>query len=195
MYQVTLDTNCLLDLEKGGERADAVGDLVARHHAGSIALRIPAIAASERQRSGTELQNFSEFTDWLARLGLGPIPLILPMLYFDVGFWDHCLWSDQEMQVLERKIHDILHPEIELEYQTYCKARGIDPIAKPLDGKWRNVKCDVQVMWSHVHHRGKTLVTNDENFLKATKLPRLLALGAGAIVRTIDAPAQLDRVV
>jgi len=47
----------------------------------------------------------------------------------------------------------------------------------------------------HIRHRGKALVTNDENFLKAAKLPRLFALGARAIVRTIDAPAHLDRVV
>ena len=68
----------------------------------------------------------------------------------------------------------------------------MDPGANPPERKWRNAKCDVQVMWSRIHHAGDTLVTNDANFVNATKLPRLVALEAGAVVRTCDAAAHLD---
>lgn len=192
MRRVTLDTNCLLDLEASSERAPAVRELVARHEAGRIELRVPAVAASERQRGGSYLENFSQFTERLARLGLRSVPIIQPMLYWGIAFWGHSLYADDAKVDLERRIHDILHTEIEFEYAAYCRQRAIDPEAKPSDSKWRNAKCDVQVMWSHIYHGGHVLVTNDENFLKATKLPRLVAVGAGAIVRTADAPAHLD---
>lgn len=192
MHQVTLDTNCLLDLEESNERAAAVRELVVLHETRRIDLRIPAITASERQRGGTYFGSFSDFVDRLGRLGLGSIPLILPMFYFGVAFWGRALYAGKDMLDLERKIHSILHPEVKFDYASYCIARGIDPDAKPLDRKWRNAKCDVQVMWSHIYHGGKTLVTNDENFVKATKLPRLVALGAGAVARTSDAAAHLD---
>ena len=38
-------------------------------------------------------------------------------------------------------------------------------------------------MWCHLHYKNDIFVTSDGNFHKATKLPRLLALGAGQIVR------------
>lgn len=186
MQRITLDTNCLVDLEEGNDRAAAVRDLVCRHERGRIQLRIPAIAASERQQGGTYLENFSDFAERLARLGLGSIPLVPPMLYLGMAFLGHALLPGGKMIELERDIHSILHPEIEFEYRRFCETRAIDPEVKPLGRKWLNAKCDVQ---------GNTLVTNDENFLKASKLPRLIGLSAGAVVRTADAPAHLDRLV
>jgi hypothetical protein len=195
MHKVTLDTNCLIDLEAGNERATAVRDLIARHENKRIELRIPAIAASERQQGGTYFENFSEFTTRLGSLGLAGIPILPPMLYLGVAFLGQALLVGGLMGDLEREIHTILHPEMIFDYIGYCASRGIDPNAKPLDRKWLNAKCDVQIVWSHTYHGGETLVTNDENFLKSTKLPRLIALGAGAIVRTAEAPAHLDKVL
>jgi hypothetical protein len=193
MHRVTLDTNCLIDLEQENERSETVRDLIARHARSSIELRIPAIAASERQQGGTYFQNFSEFTARLERLGLNGIPILPPMLYLGVAFLGQALLAGEPMIDLERQIHEILHPEIVFDYIGYCASRGIDPNAKPLDRKWLNAKCDVQIVWSHIHHGGGTLVTNDENFIKSTKLPRLMLLGAGAIVRTAEASSHLDR--
>ncbi len=195
MHKVTLDTNCLIDLEEGNERATALRHLIARHENKRIELRIPAIAASERQQGGTYFQNFSEFTARLDRLGLNGIPILPPMLYLGVAFFGQALLAGGPMIDLERQIHEILHPEMVFDYIGYCARRGIDPNANPLDRKWLNAKCDVQIVWSHIYHGGGTLVTNDENFLKSTKLSRLIGLGAGAIVRTAGASAHLDRVL
>jgi len=114
------------------------------------------------------------------------------MGYYGVSFWDHGLLTDEAMIDRERRIHEILHPETEFDYADYCRRLGIDPKTEPSERRWRNAKCDVQVLWSHIHHGGELLVTNDLNFVKESKLPRLLALGAGAIVRTREASAFLD---
>jgi hypothetical protein len=194
-YRVTLDTNCLLDLEDNTHRGTAVRDLICRHDSGLITLSIPAIMASERQRDGVYLSNFTEFTDRLSKLGVGHLPLLLPMGYNDVSFWDYGLWVDNNAMIdLECQIHEILHPEVEYEYTRYCQKLGIDPNTEPFERRWRNAKCDVQVAWSHIYHKGDLLVTNDDNFLKKSKLPRLIALGAKAIVRTQEAPNFLNSV-
>jgi hypothetical protein len=192
VFQVTLDTNCLLDLETENERTPAVRRLIARHRSGEIELRIPAISASERQREGKYLPNFSAFEARLRRLGLDGVPHLLPLCYFGIGFLNHCLLAGEELITLERRIHDILHPNIQFVYGEYLVARQL-PSTTPLDGKWRNAKCDVQVMWSHIWHKGTVLVTNDRNFRKATKRPQLVGLGAGEIIEPLAANPYLDR--
>ena len=189
--RVTLDTNCILDLEEDTPPAVAVRDLVARHDRGSIVLSIPSIMASERQREGVYFDDFAQFVQRLAGLGIDHLPLLPPMAYVDICFFDHSLMIDDAMESLELQVHRILHPHVEYEYADYCARHGIDPAVEPLAKAWRNRKCDVQVVWTHIHHRGDLLVTSDKNFLKASKLPHLLALGAGAIVEPEQAAASL----
>jgi hypothetical protein len=92
-----------------------------------------------------------------------------------VTFWGHALRASQEMQVEARQIEDVLFGE----------AKPID-IAGVSDNTqefavWINRICDVQTMWCHLKGRNEVFVTSDRNFRKATKLPRLLSLGAGDI--------------
>ena len=61
------------------------------------------------------------------------------MGHCDVTFWDHALWVDDEMKELEVKVHRTLAPHFDM---------GIGPT----DRKWRNVKCDVQVVWTAAWH-------------------------------------------
>ena len=53
----------------------------------------------------------------------------------------------------------------------------------PKFAAWLNRICDVQTMWCHLHHGNNVFVTSDRNFHKATKLPRLVAMGAGRIAK------------
>jgi hypothetical protein len=103
------------------------------------------------------------------------------MFYFDISFWDHCLWSDDLMITLERQIHAILFPNVEFSWQDYCRTNDIDPIPNSPSGKWRNCKCDVQAMWSHIHAKRDVFVTSDKNFHRPEKKAALIALGAKRI--------------
>jgi hypothetical protein len=55
---VTIDTNCLIDLEG---RDPGLVRLLAHHEAGSLELQIPGIIASERLRTGGYAANFAAF--------------------------------------------------------------------------------------------------------------------------------------
>jgi hypothetical protein len=144
------------------------------------------MAASENQEGGGTLTNFDDFEGWLKRLDCADLPRILPLAYFGVAFWNHALYGSREYRAREEAIHRVLHPGIVFNYAEYCQSHGIDP-AQPLDRKWRNAKCDVQMMWSHVHAANDIFVTEDRRF--HSKRDELLGLGAGEIVTPLQAIA------
>ncbi len=77
MLRVTLDTNCLYDLEEATLHAGPIRDLIARSERGEIELLVPAISASERQRGGSLVQTFAR--------------LVQPLCCWGITFWDFCL--------------------------------------------------------------------------------------------------------
>ena|SRR2546429_368535 len=60
---------------------------------------------------------------------------------------------------------------------------GID---SPTGRNWVNRLCDVQGMWCHIQNGNDVFLTSDSNFTKKTKLPKLIALGAGRICHPCD---------
>ena len=179
MRTFTLDTNCLIDVEENRPAAAAIRALATAHAGGAADVAVIAMSASENPKPGQRIHNFSEFQDRLAILGLAHLSIVLPMMYFDISFWDRCLWTDEVMADLERQIHAILFPNVQFLWQDYCRDNGIDPPPNSSVGKWRNCKCDVQAIWSHIHGRRDVFVTSDRNF--HNKRPALVALGAGQI--------------
>jgi len=87
----------------------------------------------------------------------------------------------------ELSIHNILFPDIEFKYKDYCLEKQINPLETKFDWKWLNAKCDVQVLWSHIHYGGGILVTSDNNFHKESKKPLLISLGAADILKPKEA--------
>ncbi|MDH4612642.1 hypothetical protein [Pseudomonas sp. BN102] len=81
----------------------------------------------------------------------------------------------------ERRIHEMLFPNIEFDWAAYCSAGGLDVDAPHRDDKWCNAKGDVQAFWSHAHRHRGIFVTSDKNFHAASKKPRLIALASGAL--------------
>ena len=181
MLTFTLDTNCLIAVEDLRPERGAIERLVAAHRARRADVGLVAISASERQRDGAVIENFSSFQERVTRLGLGELELLAPMMYWDVTFWDFSLWSDDEAERLERKIHEILFPGIEFEWAAYAKTRALDPNSPMSEKRWRNAKCDVQAFWSHAFRKRDVFVSSDKNFHAATKKPMLLALAGGRI--------------
>lgn len=56
----------------------------------------------------------------------------------------------------------------------------------PQGRKWLNRICDVHGMWCHIYHGNDVFLTTDSNFMKETKRPQLIALGAGSICHPQD---------
>ena len=186
MRSFTLDTNCLIAIDEGRPEAAAIRALADAHAPGTAAVAVVAISASEKQQGGGYVQNFAEFRARMAALELAHLDILPPIMYWDITFWDYSLWSDAAMQALEQQIHEILFPKVEFLWQDYCRANGLDP-ASPPTGRWRNCKCDVLAIWSHIHGNRDLFVTSDGNFHVAAKKAALVALGARHIEYPGDA--------
>ncbi len=179
MPSFTFDTNCIIALENNEPAAPAIRALVDAHERGNANVSVVAISASERQKNRQGLRDFAEFRQRLTALGLGTLEILRPIFYWDVGFLDWSYWADDEaMLTLERDIHEVLFPAAPFLWSDFCVANGLDPEA-PLNTKWRNHKCDVLALWSHIHDARDVFVTNDGDFHK--RRPALIALGAGRI--------------
>lgn len=181
LLKFTLDTNCLYDLSDHRPNAEYISKLAAAHSAGIASVAVVAMAASELQKDGTTLSSFSAFEDRLRTLNLAKLDVLKPMCYFDVTFWDWCLYSEDEMIAIERAIHDILFPKIEFSYEKAVPSNSDPIIAAKSARKWRNAKCDVQSLWCHIWGRRDIFVTSDKNFHKVNKRTRLEEIGAGTI--------------
>jgi hypothetical protein len=187
--RITIDTNVLIDLEQAAARADVLNSLVRQRDPRRHKICIPAIIASERGPEGTLVKDFSEFESRLSALGLADAELLSPMLYLDVCFFDHALLCSDDMEALERQIHEVLFPSLPFVYTDYCAGAGIEATTDTCDRKWRNAKCDVQVVWTHVWHHTDILVSADNNMRKSSKKSRLEKLADG---RPLIPPSELQ---
>ena len=182
MITLTLDTNCLISLDEGRPGAEHVAGLLELHRSGKAQIGVPAVAASERQQSGSHLEHFDAFRARLARLGLADAQLLPAIGYYGIGFFGVGYYGgDDSMVSLEREIHGVLHPSIEFGLGDFCDRTNIAMETEHLPHKWLNAKCDVQALWSHIWQKRHCFVSSDRNYHKATKIPRLLDLGASAI--------------
>ena len=192
---LTFDTNCIVDLEqKNGNAFPALEILRNLHNEGKVNIAVVAISASERVQGGTYASSFVDFKKKLAAAGLERVNILQPICYWDITFFDWCLYADEQMVELERKIHEILFPEISFNYADFCKRVKLDSNGDTTDPKWRNTKCDVLGMWSHINEGREIFVTSDRNFRKQTKKPRLIALGAGNISTPQDTVLLLENI-
>lgn len=142
MLTFSLDTNCIIAIDENRAEAASVRALADAHAMGTADVRLVAISASERQKMGDQHEKFAEFQERMAFLGLGHLPLLLPMLYPPITYWGECLWADEQMALLERKLHEVLFPGIPHLWKDHCQERGIEPELITVDSKWKNAKCD-----------------------------------------------------
>lgn len=177
----TLDTNCLIAVDASRPEASFIKELVRAHQNGCASVGLVAISASERQQNLGYLDNFCSFKDRVETLGLGCLELLEPMTYWNVTYADFGLYSDDAMELLERKIHEILFPNIPFRWIDFCSKFGIDPNSEQMHPKWRNAKCDVQAFWSHAYRKRDVFVTSDHNFHKESKKSQLLLLCGGRV--------------
>ena len=178
---ITLDTNCIIDLGQNGPAAALLKGLIEASRQHQVELAVAAISASEKMQSGDYLTNFSVFEELMEQVGLGGARILEPIGIWGVTFWGHFLWSDDSMVRLFEEIHAILFPNIPFDYDAYRSTRKLPP--GELDSHWRNALCDDLAMWCHVHYARDVFLTNDGNFHKQSKKPKLVALGAKEILR------------
>lgn len=154
MHKFTLDTNCIIDLEEGRPDAIFVREVIQAWKNGRVELAVVAVSASENQKSGTANNNFAEFERKIEYVGLAGAVQLPPLMMWDMFYWDHALWSDEEMEDLATAIQGVLFPNSKFD----------PPQNIERNSSWRNKQCDVLTAWAHAYHKWDYLVTRDNNF-------------------------------
>ena len=183
--KVTLDTQCINDLLERPDFSPPMDKCLQLASEGRLEIGIPAICGSENLPDYMRPDSFSIFLEKLVAVGLSDTNLHFPIGYRDLTFWDHCISGDQAALDLEQKIHGILFPTHN--YDPMAPEDFADPLEYDKHRRqWINRKCDVLVAWTHIHYGRNVLLTRDTNFMKQSKLPQLIALGAGRVVSPSD---------
>ncbi|MFT3734523.1 MAG: hypothetical protein QM776_05820 [Rhodocyclaceae bacterium] len=175
--KLTLDHNVIIDLANGAKNVLRLRELLddPAHQA-----YVVEIGASEMRQRGIRPDRYDLFEQLLEEAGIANLPRLMPLMLWGVTFWDHGMWANKEMTTKAKEIEDILFGE-----SPVIDISG-ESDDSPKKATWLNRICDVHTMWCHLHYGNDSFVTSDRNFHKATKLPRLLAMGAGAICRPED---------
>ena len=175
--KVTLDHNCIIHLQN---RTDVGKKIKAIVQDEGNQCFVVNIGASEMRKQGVRPDHYEKFEELLDMAGISHLPRLDPFMVWDVTFWDRALWGSDETIKLSDAIKDVLFgnsPSIDI------ATAGVD---SPAGRKWVNRMCDVQSMWCHIHNGNEVFLTTDDNFRKETKLPKLIALGAGRICHPCD---------
>gem|GEM_PF-2191809 len=170
--KITLDHNCIIDLENRTEIGKIIDEIVSDQ---SNQCFVVNIGASEMRQKGVLPNHYEKFEELLESARIAHLPRLNPMGIFAVTFLDRCVWADDGMIKLSTDIASVL----------FSGVPNVDTATKGLDSpegrKWLNRLCDVHTMWCHIQNRNEVFLTTDTNFMKVTKLSKLVALGAGRI--------------
>jgi hypothetical protein len=174
--KVTIDHNCIIHLRDQTDVGKRIKAIVHDHPNQCFVVNI---GASEMRRDGVRPDRYERFEELLGSVGIAHLPRLDPLAHWGVTFWDRAVWANAEMIEASDAIRDVLFANS----PNVHKGVGVDSVA---ERKWVNRICDVQGMWCHIQKGNEVFLTTDHNFMKATKLPKLIALGARRICHPCD---------
>jgi hypothetical protein len=171
--KITLDTNCLIDLDEQREGYVAVKDLIDIASESAMQIAVLGISASEKRKDGQAPATFNDFKNRLSFLGLSHVQILKPIGFWGVTYRDNCIYCSEEMKCLHENIMDLLFANSPYRYN--------DPNgSKDYNAKHYNRLVDGQALWAHVWNKRDVFVTRDKNF--HSKQSGLIELGVGAIL-------------
>ena len=173
VLRYTLDTNCLIDIEDDRPAAIHIKRILRAAKDGSVDVAMVASSASERQKDNTFLTNFQHFEQRRKSLGFGHLPLLYPLLRWDIGFWENALWSSDTAAARENLIYQILFPNSPIEWPDYAAQKAVqsDDVNSRAYRRWRNQILDAQAYWAHDFNDRDVFVTSDRRFRKLEESP------------------------
>ena len=125
IQKFTLDTNCLIDVEDGRPAAIYVKQILRAALDGIADVAMVASSASERQKDNSFLTRFEYFEHRRKVLGFDHVPIIHPLLRWDIGFWDQGLYASATSEARENLIYRILFPNSPIEWPDYAAQQAV----------------------------------------------------------------------
>ncbi|OWV40486.1 hypothetical protein CDZ95_21315 [Mameliella alba] len=164
--RLTLDWNCVIEVEEGRAQAAHVTDLIRRHRKGKFEVALLAASASENSRSKRFPGNADFFKDRVSALGWNDLPLVPMPGIFGLSYWDFC-YSVGDGDKFERDMDAlwcVIAPKVPSRPSEHLPS-GVSLTDEAIQSeelsKWRNAWCDVISAYSHIHGGRDVFVTNN----------------------------------
>lgn len=88
--KLTLDWNCVIEVEENRPQATSVRDLISRHRKGQFEVALLAASASENSKSKRFPGNATLFVERVSALGWSDLPLVLMPGILGLSYFDFC---------------------------------------------------------------------------------------------------------
>lgn len=197
--KLTLDWNCVIEVEEGRPQAQYVSNLIQLHRKGYFEVALLAASASENLKSKRFPGNAALFMDRVPALGWQDLPLVPMPGVWGLSYLDFCFFVE-DGNAFERDMSELwqaIAPSIPSEPSEYLP-EGVeitDAVAQSEGlSKWRNTWCDVISAYSHIHAGRDVFVTNNtRDFQK--NAGKLSALGMKHISTPAAAHAMVSKIM
>ena len=188
--KLTLDWNCVIEVEEQRPQAAFIVDLVKAHRSGEFELALLAASASENTRSKVFPGNAGFFRRRIEQLGWDDLPLVPMPGVYGLSYWGFTFWVadgeafDRDMDALWQVIAPKV-PRNLSDHLTDGQTLDDDLIQSEALSKWRNTWCDVISAYSHIYAARDIFVTNNTRDFQDKALA-LASLG----MKNISTPAK-----
>ncbi|WP_227538453.1 hypothetical protein [Tritonibacter mobilis] len=164
--KLTLDWNCVIEVEEQRPQADYVVDLINRHRQGQFEVALLAASASENSKSKRFPGNACFFETRVQSLGWHDLPLVPMPSIIGLSYIDCCYLVDDDVKF--KRDMDALWsaiapkvPRQPTEHLSTGTRLNDDAIQSEELSKWRNTWCDVISAYSHIHDGRDVFITNN----------------------------------
>ena len=194
--KLTLDWNCVIEVEEDRPQAGYVKDLIRGHRQGQFEVALLAASASENAKSKRFPGNASLFVERVSALGWRDLPLVPMPAVIGLSYFDFCYYvgdADKfkhDMDALWQAIAPKV-PRRPTDHLPKGIALSDDAIQSEHLWKWRNTWCDVVSAYSHIHDGRDIFVTNNTRDFQ-NNADKLSTLGMRCITSPMEAHAALD---
>lgn len=188
--KLTLDWNCVIEVEEDRPQASCVVDLVNAHRKGELEVALLAASASENTKSMLFPGNAGVFKMRVAQLGWDDLPLVPMPGIIGLSYWGFC-FVVVDREAFERDMEalwQVIAPNVlrkPTDHLTDGQTLDDNSIQSNALSKWRNTWCDVISAYSHIHAARNIFVTNNTRDFQ-NNAPALSSLG----MKHISSPAE-----
>jgi hypothetical protein len=92
--KLTIDHNVIIDLANGSSNVARLREII---EAEQNQVYVVEIGASEMRQRGIRPDRYDLFEELLKEAGISKLPRLMPMMIWNVTFWDHGIWSNSSM--------------------------------------------------------------------------------------------------
>ena len=196
--KLTLDWNCVIEVEENRAQAEYVTDLIKRHKLGDFEVALLAASASENTKSKRFPGNANVFKERISALKWQDLPLVPMPAVFGLSYWGFAYYVE-DGQKFERDRDAIWHviaPKVSpkpSDHLSELEQMTDDAIQSEELSTWRNVWCDVISAYSHIHEGRDVFVTNNTRDFQENA-EELADLGMKHISKPADALAVVAKI-